>query len=129
MFFAGYGCSFRKGTASFRTARGIEFIPALLLMMGLPFLPRSSRVCCFKILKYVTLLTGGQWLAKVGRTGEAIKTLANIQAHGNVDDPLVVAEWEEIWTVLEAERQAPAGWRKFFSRGMWRCTVAGMSVQ
>jgi MFS family permease len=112
MFFSGYGCSFIKGPSSFRTAWGIQFIPAVFLMAGLPFLPRSPR-----------------WLAKVGRTEEAIKTLADIQAHGNQDDPLVIAEWEEIWTVLQAERESPKGWRKFVRRGMWRRTMAGMSVQ
>ncbi|KAG4030203.1 hypothetical protein MFRU_013g02220 [Monilinia fructicola] len=112
MFFSGYGCSFIAGTASFRTAWGIQFIPAVLLMLGLPFLPRSPR-----------------WLAKVGRTEQAIKTLADIQAGGNIDDPLVVAEWEEIWTVLSAERESPSGWRKFFHHGMWKRTLAGTSVQ
>jgi len=112
MFFSGYGCSFIKGPASFRTAWGIQFIPAFFLMIGLPFLPRSPR-----------------WLAKVGRTEEAIQTLADIQANGNIDDPLVVAEWEEIWSVLAAEREAPKAWRKFFYRGMWKRTLAGMSVQ
>lgn len=112
MFFVGYGCSFIAGPASFRTAWGIQFVPAFILMSGLPFLPRSPR-----------------WLAKVGRTEEAIRTLANIQAHGDVEDPLVVAEWEEITTVLAAERQALKGWRKFLKNGMWRRTLAGMSVQ
>lgn len=112
MFFSGYGCSFIAGPASFRTAWGIQFIPAVLLMLGLPFLPRSPR-----------------WLAKVGRTEQAIQTLADIQAGGNIDDPLVVAEWEEIWTVLSAERESPSGWRKFFHHGMWKRTLAGMSVQ
>lgn len=112
MFFVGYGCSFIKGTGSFRTAWGIQFVPAICLMMGLPFLPRSPR-----------------WLAKVGRDEEAIQTLADIQAGGNIHDPLVVAEWEEIWTVLQAERESPKGWRKFVYRGMWRRTLAGMSVQ
>jgi MFS family permease len=79
MFFTGYGCSFIAGSASFRTAWGIQFVPAVLLMIGLPFLPRSPR-----------------WLAKVGREEEAIKTLADIQSGGNINDPLVVAEWEEI---------------------------------
>lgn len=112
MFFAGYGCSFISGPASFRTAWAIQFIPAVGLMLGLPFLPRSPR-----------------WLAKVGRTEEAIKTLADIQANGNQNDPMVVAEWEEIWTVLMAEREALQGWRKFFYNGMWKRTLAGMSVQ
>jgi Sugar (and other) transporter len=87
-------------------------VPAALLLAGAPFLPRSPR-----------------WLAKVGRNEEAIFVLANIQAHGDVNDPLVVAEWEEIQTVIEAERLAPAGWRKFIYNGMWRRTFAGASVQ
>lgn len=112
MFFIGYGCSFISGTASFRTAWGIQFVPAVILMLGLPFLPRSPR-----------------WLAKVGREEEAIQTLANIQAKGNKDDPLVVAEWEEIYTILTAEREARGGWRLFVYNGMWKRTLAGMSVQ
>ncbi|KAL3418693.1 MFS glucose [Phlyctema vagabunda] len=79
-----------------------------MLMIGLPFLPRSPR-----------------WLAM---SEEVIKTLADIQANGNIDDPLVVAECEEIWTVLAAEREGQKGWCKFVKNGMWRRTLAGMSV-
>ena len=81
------GCSFIAGTNSFRTAWAIQFIPCVFLLAGLPFLPRSPR-----------------WLAKVGRVDEAIEILARIQAGGDVNDPLVVAEWEEITTTLAAER-------------------------
>ncbi|RYC59579.1 hypothetical protein CHU98_g6623 [Xylaria longipes] len=112
MYFASYGCGFIQGTASFRTAWGLQFIPAVLLMIGLPFLPRSPR-----------------WVAKVGREEEAIQTLADIQAGGNKDDALVIAEWEEIYTVLAAERESVHGWRKFVSNGKWKRTLAGMSVQ
>ena len=112
MYFIGYGCTKIEGTASFRTAWGTQFIPCVCLMVGLPFLPRSPR-----------------WLAKVGREEEAIQTLADIQSGGNKDDPLVVAEWEEIYTVLVAEREAGGGWRKFVRNGMWKRTLAGMSVQ
>ncbi len=80
-------------------------------MLGLPFLPRSPR-----------------WLAKKDRTEEAIQVFAAIQVGGNRDNPLVIAEWEEI-TVLKAERSAYPGWRKFFYNGMWRRTLAGFSVQ
>ncbi|KAI8632369.1 general substrate transporter [Xylariaceae sp. FL1651] len=112
MYFVGYGCGKIPGTASFRTAWGVQFIPAVILMIGLPFLPRSPR-----------------WLAKVGREEEAIQTLADIQAAGNKEDPLVVAEWEEIYTVLVAERETGHGWTKFIRKGMWKRTLAGMSVQ
>ena len=81
------GCSFMAGTKSFRTAWAIQFIPCVFLLAGLPFLPRSPR-----------------WLAKVGRVDEAVEILARIQAGGDLNNPLVVAEWEEITTILAAER-------------------------
>jgi hypothetical protein len=112
MYFIGYGRGNLAGPASFRTARGTQFIPAFFLLAGFPFLPRSPR-----------------WLAKVGREKEVIETLANIQAAGNTEDPLVIAEWGEIVTVMRAEEEAGPGWRKFFRDGMWMRTMAGMSVQ
>ena len=112
MYFIGYDCSFIAGTASFRTAWGTQFIPCVFLMLGLPFLPRSPR-----------------WLAKVGREKEALTVLANIQSGGNEDDPAVIAEWEEIITVMRAEQEAGPGWRKFVKNGMWKRTMAGMTVQ
>ena len=113
MYFIGYGCSFIPGkTASFRTAWGVQFVPCVFFMIGLPFLPESPR-----------------WLAKVDRTEEAIFILANIQADGDLENPYVIAEYEEIVTVLTAERLAPRGWRKFILNGMWRRTLAGFSCQ
>ncbi|KAI8719005.1 MFS domain-containing protein [Fusarium sp. LHS14.1] len=112
MYFIGYGCGFIPGTASFRTAWGTQFIPCVVLMIGLPFLPRSPR-----------------WLAKVGREEEAIQTLADIQARGDRNHALVIAEWREISETLAAEREAGGGWRKFFKNGMWKRTMAGLSVQ
>ncbi|KAL4765562.1 uncharacterized protein BDW70DRAFT_156042 [Aspergillus foveolatus] len=72
---------------------------------------------------------GIQFLAKVDRSEEAIATLANIQAGGNRDDPLVNAEWEEITMVLQAERNALPGWRKFVYNGMLKRTLAVFTVQ
>ena len=60
---------------------------------------------------------------------EAVEILARIQADGNINDPLVVAEWEEITTILAAEREGQQGWRRFFQNGMWKRTFAGTSVQ
>jgi Sugar (and other) transporter len=91
-YFIGYGCSFIPGPASFRTAWGTQFIPCVPLIIGLPSLPRSPR-----------------WLGKVGREEEAIQVLADIQAGGNLEDPLVIAEWEEITTALQAERESAKG--------------------
>lgn len=113
MYFLSYGCTKIAGTASFRTAWGLQFVPCVVLMVGLPFLPRSPR-----------------WLAKVGREDEAISILAAIQAKGDKDDPLVVAEWREISTVLTLEREAGNNWlAKYIFNGMWKRTLAGLSVQ
>ena len=112
MFFIGYGCSFISGTASFRTAWGIQWVPCVFLMCGLPFIHESPR-----------------WLAKKDRIDEAITVLAEIQAGGDKKDPLVLAEWEEITTTLAAERAAAPGWRRFVYNNMWRRTFAGFSVQ
>lgn len=38
-------------------------------------------------------------------------------------------EWEEITTVLAAERETRGGWRRYIKNGMWRRTFAGFSVQ
>lgn len=63
------------------------------------------------------------------RADEAISTLANIQARGDINDPLVVAEWEEISEVLTAERNSGSTWQKFTANGMWKRTLAGFTVQ
>ena len=115
MYFIGYGCSFigtPESSASFRTAWGIQFVPAVILLALLPLLPRSPR-----------------WLAKVGRTEEAIDILARIQAGGDVNHPYVVAEWAEITETMRLEREGVQGWRRYTHNGMWKRTFAGFSVQ
>lgn len=111
-FFVGYGCSFIPGPASFRTTWAVQFVPCALLMVGLLFLPESPR-----------------WLLSKDRTNEALIVLANVQAGGNIDDPAVLAELEEIQNTLRVEREVGRGWRKFVSNGMWRRTLVGFMVQ
>lgn len=41
----------------------------------------------------------------------------------------MIAEWEEIVTVREAEKTAPPGLAKWYKNGMWKRTFAGASVQ
>ncbi|KAF2120482.1 general substrate transporter [Lophiotrema nucula] len=83
VYFISYGCSFIKGeTASFRTAWGIQFVPCVFLMLGLPFLPESHR-----------------WLAKVDRAEEAIHVLANIQLAATSKIPMsspTAAGWRRL---------------------------------
>ena len=111
-FFVGYGCSFIPGPASFRTTWGVQFVPCALLMLGLPFLPESPR-----------------WLASKDRVEEAMSVLAKIQANGNTQDATVIAEWNEIISTLDIERDVGPGWRKFVFNGMWKRTLVGFMVQ
>lgn len=119
MYFLSYGCSYignqdvgTTDTGGFRAAWAMQYIPCLFLLAGLPFLPESPR-----------------WLIKAGRDKEAFEIIARVQAGGNLNDPTVIAEFEEIKAVLEIERNALPGWRKFVYNGMWKRTFAGVSVQ
>ncbi|KAJ3746192.1 major facilitator superfamily domain-containing protein [Lentinula detonsa] len=69
-----------KGTqAEWRIPLGIQIIPAVPLFAFILLLPESPR-----------------WLAEKGRFDEAAKTLAKLHAHGNVNDPFVVSQMEDI---------------------------------
>lgn len=43
MFFIQYGCSSLDTNASFRLPWGIQMLPAVVLLIAIPFLPRSPR--------------------------------------------------------------------------------------
>lgn len=79
MFFVSYGTSFVKGTASFRLPWALQMIPALVLLVFLPMMPRSPR-----------------WLASKDRWEEATEVLARLHAGGNQMDPLIIAEVNQI---------------------------------
>ena len=79
MFFVSYGTSFVKGTASFRLPWALQMIPALVLLIFLPMMPRSPR-----------------WLASKDRWDEATEVLARLHAGGNQMDPLIIAEVNQI---------------------------------
>ncbi|PMD26645.1 hypothetical protein NA56DRAFT_641348 [Hyaloscypha hepaticicola] len=51
-----------------------------------------------------------------------------LQAHGNQDDPLVVAEWKRSGACFRQNVKVE-WWRKFIHNGTWKRTLAGMSVQ
>ena len=87
MFFICYGCSFLNGSAAFRLPWGLQMIPAILLGLGLFFLPESPR-----------------WLAKKDRWEEAKDVLILVHGKGDPDSPWVARELNEIRDVVEFER-------------------------
>lgn len=79
MYFVSYGTSFISSTASFRLPWGLQMIPALFLLANIRFMPRSPR-----------------WLASKDRWEEAHEVLASLHAKGDMYEPLVLAELQEI---------------------------------
>src|ERR1700738_588384 len=72
MYYVSYACTFIEGPTSFRVAWALQMIPAILLFIFLMFLPESPR-----------------WLASKGRWEDAHFVIANVNAKGNLQNPLV----------------------------------------
>lgn len=107
MYLISYGCTKIEGPAAFRTAWGVQGIPAVVLIVALFFFPESPR-----------------WYASKDRWEEALDVLALLHGNGDTSNPLVQAEYEE---VREAQALAAQGasmsWLGFFGPDMWRRTT------
>ena len=113
MYYVSYGCSFISGPASFRTAWALQMIPAMILFCILLFLPESPR-----------------WLASKGRWEEAHTIVAHVNAKGEMQDPLVLAELDEVKEAVRiAEESQGISVFALFSPHMWRRTFIGCSAQ
>ncbi|KAI9757170.1 MAG: DNA-directed RNA polymerase [Chaenotheca gracillima] len=113
MYMISYGCSFIDGPAGFRTAWGVQAVPAAVLLVALIFFPESPR-----------------WLASKDRWDDCLFTLAHLHANGDTENPIVQAEYLE---VREAQRIAlegkDLGVIGLFGPKMWRATTAGVFAQ
>jgi sugar porter (SP) family MFS transporter len=99
--------------SAFRIPWGIQMIPAIILFIGLFFLPRSPR-----------------WLATKDRWEEAVQVLADLHAGGDIDNPKVLAEYQEIEEALRYEREeAVSSYRQLIEPKMLRRVILGMSIQ
>ena len=113
MYLISYGCTFIDGPASFRTAWGIQAIPALVLIPALFFFPESPR-----------------WLASKDRWEEALDVLALLHGNGDTSHPVVQAEYEEVREAQAVAAQASQlSWFGLFGPTMWRRTMAGVFAQ
>jgi MFS family permease len=110
MFFISYGCSFIKGTTSFRLAWGLQAVPAAILLAVIPFFPESPR-----------------WFAEKGRWDECREIL--IFLHGETEVSQI--EFEEIKLQVEAERSAGNGWLGLFGKDlfMYKRITVGVFAQ
>lgn len=114
-------CSFKVGggpndpnqpTSAFRIPWGVQMFPAVILFVGLFFLPYSPR-----------------WLASKDRWEEALQVLASLH-DGDPTNPKVLAQYQEIKEALEFERtQAISSYKALVAKGMIKRVALGMSVQ
>ncbi|KDQ26391.1 hypothetical protein PLEOSDRAFT_1077375 [Pleurotus ostreatus PC15] len=88
-----------KGTqAEWRIPLGLQIIPALPLIAFILLLPESPR-----------------WLADKGRIDEARATLARLHAHGDINDPFVMSQMEDMKAELQRARDiGESSWKELF---------------
>ncbi|KAK9243443.1 general substrate transporter [Lipomyces tetrasporus] len=113
-YFIEYGCSFLDSQAAFRLPWAIQAIPAIILFIGLFFLPFSPR-----------------WLASRDRWDEALRVLAFLRTTTtDINDPLVLAEYREIEDQLRSEREgASDSLRELFSKALRKRVFLAMVIQ
>lgn len=113
MFFICYGSSYIEGSAAFRLPWGLQMIPAMLLFLGLVFLPESPR-----------------WLAKKDRWDEAKSVLVLVHGRGDENSVWVARELEEIREVVEFERlNSDVTYFELFKPNMINRTMIGVFTQ
>ncbi|KAI9678728.1 MAG: hypothetical protein M1817_005785 [Caeruleum heppii] len=113
MFYISFGCAYLDGTAAFRVPWGLQMIPAILLWIGLLFLPESPR-----------------WLARKGRWEDCHGVLTLVHGHGDPNSPFVTRELQEIKDMCEFERQnADVTYLELFKPKMINRTHIGFFTQ
>ncbi|KAL4248750.1 major facilitator superfamily protein [Abortiporus biennis] len=93
-----YGTFHVPSSWAWRIPSAIQALPSVLQVMFMWFAPESPR-----------------WLCSKGRDQEALRTLAYYHANGNMEDPLVEYEFEEIKAAIKFDREVAAnvGWSSF----------------
>lgn len=113
MFYISYGCSFINGTAAFRLPWALQMIPAILLFIGMCFLPESPR-----------------WLARKDRWEDCHAVLTLVHGKGDPNSPFVAKELQDIKDMCEFERNnADASFLELFKPNMINRTHIGVFTQ
>ncbi|ETN39787.1 uncharacterized protein HMPREF1541_06013 [Cyphellophora europaea CBS 101466] len=113
MYYMSFGCSYLEGPRAFRIPWALQMIPAIILLIGLLFMPESPR-----------------WLARKDRWEECHNTLALVHAKGNRDAPFILLELQEIRDMCEFERRnADVSYLELFKPHMINRTHIGVFTQ
>lgn len=95
----GFGTSHMTNTSwAWRIPALFQIVPAVYICAALPFLPESPR-----------------WLIANGREEEALRILAKYHANGDMNDELVLFEFQEMREVLAREGREAVSWRTALS--------------
>jgi MFS family permease len=112
-YFIQFGCSYMTGTGSFRIPWGLQAIPAIVLGVGMMFLPESPR-----------------WLVDHDREDEALRILADLHAGGDANQEPVRRELGEIKQQVYFERtQGAKSFADLAAPGIFRRVFLGCSMQ
>ena len=101
----GYGSHFASDTSSFqwRFPLAFQVLPAIMLLIGLIWLPESPR-----------------WLMEMDRDDEGLKVLRKLHYTGN-NDEWIQHEYNEIRATISAEKAITVpGWRVMLTVPQWR---------
>ncbi|KAH6644757.1 high affinity glucose transporter [Boeremia exigua] len=113
MYYISYGCTFLTGAKAFRVPWALQMIPAIILAIGLLFLPESPR-----------------WLARKDRWEECHQVLTLVHGHGDPNSPFVSLEMAEIKQMIEFERQnADVSVKELFKPNMLNRLHIGIFTQ
>jgi len=113
MFYISFGCSYIAGPAAFRIPWALQMIPAILLFIGMMFLPESPR-----------------WLASKDKWEECRAVLVLTHGKGDPDSPWVAREFDEIREWLEIDRQSKGvSYMELFSPRYLNRTHIGLFTQ
>ncbi|KAJ7793601.1 general substrate transporter [Mycena olivaceomarginata] len=86
-------------TLSWRILFAVQFVPTIVLAVGVCFIPESPR-----------------WLMSVGRKDEARKVLVKYHGNGDADAPLVLLEWRELEASISSTRDgSDKQWWHYFN--------------
>ncbi|KAA1477372.1 general substrate transporter [Dentipellis sp. KUC8613] len=112
-YFVEFGCSYINGVASFRIPWGLQMIPAIVLSVGMLFFPESPR-----------------WLVDHDRPEEAHRILADLHGGGDLNNELVLLEYEEIKAQVAFEKNEGAkSYLDLLKPGIVRRVGMGTSLQ
>ncbi|KAI8866858.1 general substrate transporter [Ramicandelaber brevisporus] len=113
-FWIDYGFSqIKDSQASWRAPLGLQVVPAVILGIGMWFMPESPR-----------------WLIDNGREDDARAVLVRLRTADNRLNPEVEAEFEEIRQYLINERETSVrSYSELFRPQLRRRTVLGLGIQ